>query len=62
MILTSMGDDINIDDIIFISKQTLYKHYMLMGIILIIVIGVIVEYGIFANIEKLTVRKWGMVR
>lgn len=41
MILTSMGDDINIDDIIFISKQTLYKHYMLMGIILIIVIALL---------------------
>ena len=32
------------------------------AIILIIIVGVIVEYGIFQVIEKCTVRKWGMVR
>jgi len=32
------------------------------AIVLIILVGVIVEYGIFQVIEKHTVRKWGMVR
>lgn len=32
------------------------------AIILIIIVGLIVEYGIFQVIEKKTVRKWGMVR
>lgn len=32
------------------------------AIFLIIIVGVIVEYGIFQVIEKKTVRKWGMVR
>lgn len=32
------------------------------AIVLIIVVGIIVEYGIFQTIERLTVRKWGMVR
>lgn len=32
------------------------------AIVLIIIVGVIVEYGIFQTIERLTVRKWGMVR
>ncbi len=32
------------------------------AIVLVIVVGVIVEYGIFLQIEKATIRKWGMVR
>ena len=32
------------------------------AIILIIIVGLIVEYGIFQVIEKKTVRKWGMIR
>lgn len=32
------------------------------AIILIIVVGVLVEYCVFRVIEKMTVRKWGMVR
>ena len=32
------------------------------ALVLIILVGVIVEYGIFQLIEKNTVRKWGMVR
>ena len=32
------------------------------AIILIVIVGVVVEYGIFQVIEKRTVRKWGMVR
>ncbi len=32
------------------------------AIVLVIIVGVIVEYGIFLQIEKATIRKWGMVR
>lgn len=32
------------------------------AIFLIIFVGIIVEYGIFQTIEKLTIRKWGMIR
>ena len=32
------------------------------AIILIILVGVLVEYGFFKTVEKATVRKWGMVR
>ncbi len=32
------------------------------AIVLIIIVGIIVEYGIFHTIEKKTVRRWGMVR
>ena len=32
------------------------------AIILVVIVGVIVEYGIFLQIEKATIRKWGMVR
>ncbi len=32
------------------------------ALILIIAVGVIVEYGIFEMIERMTVRKWGMIQ
>jgi len=32
------------------------------AIILIVIVGIIVEYGVFQVIEKNTVKKWGMVR
>ena len=32
------------------------------ALILIILVGVIVEYGVFQIIEKLTVKKWGMIQ
>ena len=32
------------------------------SLLVILLIGIIVEYGIFAQIEKRTIRKWGMVR
>ena len=32
------------------------------SLIVIIIIGIIVEYGIFRTVEKRTVRKWGMVQ
>ena len=32
------------------------------SLIVIVIIGVIIEYGVFRIIEKNTVKKWGMVR
>ena len=32
------------------------------AIIVIVIIGMVVEYGIFRNIENKTFRKWGMTR
>ena len=32
------------------------------AIFLVIIVGVIMEYGVFLQIEKATIRKWGMVR
>ena len=52
-----IGTYINNARTIWMSFSSVYA-----ALILIIVIGVIVEYGIFANIEKYTVRRWGMVR
>lgn len=52
-----IGTYINNARTVWISYESIYA-----ALILIIAVGVIVEYGIFANIEKHTVRKWGMVR
>lgn len=52
-----IGTYINNARTIWISYKSIYA-----ALILIIAVGVIVEYGIFANIEKHTVRKWGMIR
>lgn len=52
-----IGTYINNARTTWISYESIYA-----ALILIIAVGVIVEYGIFANIEKHTVRKWGMIR
>ncbi|MBQ8503958.1 MAG: ABC transporter permease subunit [Clostridia bacterium] len=52
-----IGTYINNARTLWLSFPSVYA-----ALILIILVGVIVEYGIFANIEKHTVRKWGMVR
>lgn len=52
-----LGTYINNARTIWMSFSSVYA-----ALILIILVGVVVEYGIFANIEKHTVRKWGMIR
>lgn len=52
-----IGTYINNARTLWLSFPSVYA-----ALILIIAVGVIVEYGIFSNIEKHTVRKWGMVR
>ena len=48
---------------VFINNaRTVWLDYVSVyaALVLIILVGIIVEYGIFANIEKHTVKKWGM--
>ena len=46
------------------NARTIWIDYpsVYAALILIILVGVIVEYGIFQTIEKHTVKKWGMVQ
>lgn len=52
-----IGTYINNARTIWLSYSSVYA-----ALVLIIIVGVIVEYIIFANLEKYTVRKWGMIR
>lgn len=52
-----IGTYINNARTLWLSFPSVYA-----ALILIIAVGVIVEYGIFANVEKYTVRKWNMIR
>lgn len=50
---------------VFINNaRTIWIDYasVYAAIFLIIIVGIIVEYGLFRTIEKNTVKKWGMVR
>lgn len=51
-----IGTYINNARTIWLSFPSVYA-----ALILIILVGVIVEYGIFSTIEHYTVRKWGMI-
>lgn len=46
------------------NSRTVWIDYTAVyaALVLIIIVGIIVEYGIFQIIEKKTVRRWGMVR
>ncbi len=46
------------------NARTIWIDYasVYAAIFLIIIVGVVIEYGVFRTIEKKTVRKWGMVR
>lgn len=52
-----IGVFINNSRTIWIDYPSVYA-----AIVLIIIVGVIMEYGVFGVIEKKTVKKWGMVR
>ncbi len=51
-----IGTYINNARTIWLSFPSVYA-----ALILIIIVGVIVEYGIFATVEHFTVRRWGMI-
>lgn len=52
-----IGTYINNARTLWLSFPSVYA-----ALILIILVGVLVEYGIFSNIEKYTVKKWSMIR
>lgn len=47
---------------IFQNRNELYTDRVFAGLLVVIAIGLLVENGVFATIERLTVRRWGMVR
>jgi NitT/TauT family transport system permease protein len=62
MIFGIAGDIKGIGAFIFERRYKLDSPGMFACLIIIILIGILVEYGIFAQIEKRTIKKWGMVR
>ncbi|WP_377848740.1 ABC transporter permease [Bosea sp. UC22_33] len=47
---------------IFQNRNELYTDKVFAGLLLVILIGLVVENLIFATIERVTVRRWGMAR
>ncbi|MGY2047860.1 ABC transporter permease [Methylobacterium sp. JK268] len=47
---------------IYQNRNELYTDRVFAGLLLVIAIGLAVENGIFATIERLTTRRWGMIR
>ena len=47
---------------IFQNRNELYTDRVFAGLLVVIAIGLVVENIVFATIERLTVRRWGMVR
>lgn len=47
---------------IFQNRNELYTDRVFAGLLLVIAIGLVVENLVFATIERVTVRRWGMVR
>lgn len=47
---------------IFQNRNELYTDNVFAGLVVVIVIGLLVENIIFESVERLTVKRWGMVR
>lgn len=47
---------------IYIKRYQLETASVFAALVIIIIIGLLIEYGFFAVIEKHTVRKWGMIK
>jgi NitT/TauT family transport system permease protein len=47
---------------IYQNRNELYTDRVFAGLLLVIAIGLVVENLVFATLEQLTVRRWGMVR
>jgi NitT/TauT family transport system permease protein len=47
---------------IFQNRNELYTDRVFAGLLLVIAIGLVVENLVFASLERLTIRRWGMVR
>lgn len=63
MIFGTVGSDLQgIGWFIFTERYKGNTAGIIASLFVILIIGVIVEYAIFAQLEKRTVRKWGMIR
>lgn len=62
MIFGTTGSGAGIGWFIFMKRTNVDIAGVFAALIVIIIIGIIVEYGVFHTIEKRTVKKWGMVR
>jgi len=47
---------------IFQNRNELYTDRVFAGLLLVIIIGLVIENIVFATIERLTVKRWGMAR
>jgi NitT/TauT family transport system permease protein len=47
---------------IFRNRNELFTDKVFAGLIMVILIGLVVEFGLFRAIESVTVRRWGMQR
>lgn len=62
MIFGTTGAGAGIGWYIFMRRTNFDVAGVFATLIVIIIIGIIIEYGVFRVIEKNTVKKWGMVR
>ncbi|WCS28378.1 ABC transporter permease (plasmid) [Methylobacterium sp. NMS14P] len=47
---------------IYQNRNELYTDRVFAGLLLVILIGLVIENGVFATLERVTVRRWGVVR
>lgn len=62
MIFGTTGSGAGIGWYIFMRRTNFDIAGVFASLIVIIIIGIIIEYGVFRTVEKNTVKKWGMVR
>lgn len=62
MIFGTTGSGAGIGWFIFLQRTNLDIAGVFAALIVIIIIGIIIEYGLFRTIERKTVKKWGMIR
>ncbi len=62
MIFGTTGSGAGIGWFIFMKRTNVDIAGVFAALIVIMIIGIVIEYGIFRTIEKRTVKKWGMVR
>ena len=62
MIFGTTGVGAGIGWYIFMKRTNVDVAGVFAALIVIIIIGIVIEYGVFRTLEKHTVKKWGMVR
>lgn len=62
MIFGTTGAGAGIGWYIYMKRTNLDTAGVFASLIVIVIIGIVIEYGLFNTIERNTVRKWGMVR